>query len=242
MAEVGWFARCAAASSLLSSVGHVPQATRTTTHEHATGPDRARGAAAGRDPGHGAPAAAGRRLDRGAGGRRRPADRPAARPGRVRGQVDAGDPGPRDDPSRGRSRPAGPRRLGGAGRPAGRRPRARVARRADRADLPVAARAGGARARRRDRRPLRRRPRRSTQQAGAGGHAGAGSVSPGAEVRAHHARLPGATHRGLVQPLHAAVLVRPGRPARADGRALGPVRRYNLDLARAPSAKAATAA
>ena len=65
---------------------------------------------------------------------------------------------------------------------------------------------------------------RPTQQAGAGGHAGARSISPGAEVRPHHGRLPGATHRGLVQPLHAAVLVRPGRPPRADGRALGPVR------------------
>ena len=90
-------------------------------------------AVAGRDPRHGAAAAAGRRLDR-ACWKAATARRWSCCTARgVRGPLDAGDPGSGDDPSRGRPRPARPRRLGGRRRPAGRRPRARVARRADRA-------------------------------------------------------------------------------------------------------------
>ena len=51
-------------------------------------------------------------------------------------------------------------------------------------DLPVAAGAGRARARRRHRGPFRGRPGRPARSAGAGGHARAGPVPAGAEVRA----------------------------------------------------------
>ena len=103
--------------------------------------------------GHRATADAGRRLDRRAGGRRRPAGGPPARPGAVRGQVDAGDPGARDDPPRRRPRPARPRRLGASTAATLDADRvARVARRADRAHLPVAA---GARRPRRSAAPSR---------------------------------------------------------------------------------------
>ena len=72
---------------------------------------------------------------------------------------------------------------------------ARLARRADRAHLPVAAGAGGPRARRGHRGPLRHRPGRPAQRARARGHAGPEPLSARAEVRAHPGRLPGATDR-----------------------------------------------
>ena len=123
--------------------------------------DMAGSRVAGLDPAHRAGAAAGRCLDRGAGRRRRAAGDPAAQLRGVRGAVVAGDPGPGDDPPGGRTGPARPRRLDAGGRRPGCRPGARLAGRADRPDVRVAAGAGRARARRRHRGPLRRRARRS---------------------------------------------------------------------------------
>ena len=89
----------------------------------------------------------------------------------LRGALDAGDPGTRGNASRSRPRSAGPRRVGGDRRWSdGRRTRAGVARRADRADLRVAAGRGGAIARRRHRRALRDRPRRPAEPARARRH------------------------------------------------------------------------
>ena len=153
---------------------------------------------------------------------------------RVRGQVDAGDPGPGRDPSRGRPRPARPRRLGGAGRRAGRRPRARVARRADRAHLPsppalVGHLLGGAIAAR-----FASEPQRPAQPARAGRLARPGRFRPAPRFAARPDPLHGATHRAHARPAVAAVHGRPGRRARADGRALGAVR----GLQRRPRARA----
>ena len=170
-----------------------------------------------------------------------PPDRPPARPGGVRGQVDAGDPGSRDEQSRRSSRPAGPRRLRGAGRPAGRRPRARVARRADRADLPVAAHATwGTCSAARSRPASPPRSGRSTRQAGAGGHAGArvdfsrrrGSLSPWVGFLARPTE--GSYNRFMRQCSFDLDGLREQMGERWD-----PFVSYNLNLARAPSAKAA---
>ena len=83
----------------------------------------------------------------------------------------------------------GPRRLGGDRRwSAGRRPRAGVAGRADRAELHIATGGGRAIARRRHRGPLRHRPRRPAEPARARGHVRPQRVPAGAGVRARFAR------------------------------------------------------
>ena len=123
---------------------------------------------------------------------------------------------------------------------AGRRSGARLARRADRTHMPVGAGAG------RDMYSAVRIAARFAvdrgdrlQSARPRGRAGPGPLPAGAEVRAHPARLPGAPDRAHVPPLHAPVLVRSRRPARADGRAAGSrFVAYNLELARGQSAKA----
>jgi hypothetical protein len=97
-------------------------------------------AAAGRDARGRATVGAGRNLQRRARGRRGPANRPAARAGRFRGPVDAGDPRPRHHPSSGRPRPAWPRRLRGDGGRARRRAIRGVGERVDRSDMQLAAR------------------------------------------------------------------------------------------------------
>src|SRR4029453_9997899 len=151
----------------------------------------------------------------------RAATGPAPQRGGARGPLDAGDPGAGADPSGGRPRPTRPRRLGGRRRPAGRRPRARVARGADRAHLPVPARAGGPWAWRRYRGPLRDRPPRPAVGAGAGGRVRPEPIRAGAKFRARLEPLPRRTDRTHPRRAVRAVLCRSGRVAPAAGRALG---------------------
>ena len=118
--------------------------------------------------------------------------------------------------------------------------RPRLARRADRAHLPVAARAGGPRARRRHRGPLRRRPGRPAQPAGARGHARPRPRSEPAPEFALALRLPGATGRGGARRRfwrHCSLDLDGLREQM--GERWEPFVAYNLDRARTPSVKAA---
>ena len=92
--------------------------------------------------------------------------------------------------------------------------------------------------RRRHRGPLRQRPRcRPAQPAGACRHARPGALPAGAEFGRALTEFLG-TDRGHARPPLAAMRLRSGPPARADGRELGSVKAYNLDRARTPSLQA----
>jgi hypothetical protein len=121
------------------------------------------GATASRDTRDGATASARRHLYSRFGGRHGRAHRPAARSWGIRGQLDAGHPGTGENPSGSRPRPAGSRCLGDDRRQARRQPRVRVAERANRADVLVAACYRRALAGGRDRGPFRQRPRQHAQ-------------------------------------------------------------------------------
>ncbi len=116
---------------------------------------------------------------------------------------------------------------------------ARLARRADRADLLVAPAAGRLRARRRHRRALRGRPRRPAQRPRARRLARAGAVRARPGVRRRAPAVPRASDRGDARRPVAAVRARPRRPARRMGERWQPFEAYNLDRARTPSAMAA---
>ena len=108
----------------------------------------------------------------------------------------------------------------------GRRPRARLARRAGRAHLRVAAGAGGLRAGRRDRGPLRGRPTPTgSSRLVLVDTFGLLPVRSGTGLRARRCRLsrPSRPSAPTTAAL-AALRARPGRPARADGRPVGAVR------------------
>ena len=198
-------------------------------------------AAARRPPGHGAAHRPRGRLDRRARGRRRAAGGPAPRPGGLRGALDARDPGPRHDAPRDRPRPARPRRVGRAEDVELDADRvARLARRADRAHVPVAADAGRLRARRRHRRALRGRARRPARRPRARRLARAGAL---------RARLPRSAPRssGSSRSRARRRTTACGASARSTSTACSggwassgePFEAYNLDRARTPSAMAA---
>ena len=91
------------------------------------------------------------------------------------------------------------------------------------AHLHGAAGAGRLRARRGDRRPLRRRPRRPAPPARARGRARAHRFHARTRVRARAARLPGPARRGHARRTVAALRLRSRRPAARPGRPLGAV-------------------
>ncbi len=187
----------------------------------ANGQRAATGAIAGRPSGEGASIGAGGHLDTRAGKRPRRAASLAARAGCVRGELATGDPGARDDLSSGRARSSRPRRVDGLGWPAGRRPGAVLAERADGGDLRGTARPRWATGGRGDRRPVRGRPRREARAAGARRAVRPRAVPADAHVRRRPERLLHRSERRHARRALEPVRVRPGHAATATGRPVG---------------------